>query len=300
MHSSGKHIIVSVRSNPSFGDFAAGFFRLIRMKNLVIVLLTQYLTRIFLIGPQQEWKAIITDPKMFLISFSTLLIAAAGYIINDYFDVKIDLVNKPQRVVIGRYLKRRLAMSVHQVFNIAGVLTGLLINRWIAVVYVISVTLLWFYSERYKRMPFLGNFIVSLLTGLSLMVISLQYPENRDLVIVYALFSFFVSMVREIIKDMEDIRGDKAHGCRTLPIVWGIRKTKTFLFITIALFVIILFVLSTSISSDLHRYGLYSVIIPVLVIVWLLYHADTVRKFAQISTICKVTMLWGLLTMLFV
>jgi len=270
------------------------------MKNLLIVILTQYMTRIFLIGPKHDWKSIITDPQMFLICFSTLLIAAAGYIINDYFDVKIDLVNKPQRVVIGRYLKRRLAISVHQIFNVAGVLIGLLINKWIGLVYIISVTLLWFYSERYKRMPFFGNFIVSLLTGLSLLVISLQYPSNREMVIVYAVFSFFISIVREIIKDMEDIKGDKAHGCRTLPIIWGIRKTKTFLFGVIALFLAILFTMSTSFSSDLQRFALLSVTLPVLVIVYHIFKADTIRKFALLSTLCKITMLWGLSTMLLV
>lgn len=291
---------MSIRSNPSFGDFVAGFFRLIRIKNLLIVLITQYLTRIFLIGPREDLKSIITDPTLFLISFSTLLIAAAGYIINDYFDVKIDLVNKPQKVVIGRYLKRRLAISVHQVFNLIAVITGLLINYRIALVFIISITLLWFYSERYKRMPFFGNFIVSLLTGLSVFVISLQYPENRYLVVVYAIFSFFISMIREIIKDMEDIKGDQAHGCRTLPIIWGIRKTKTLLFIIIALFLLILSVMSVSITNDLHRYALLSVMLPILFIVYLLYQADTIKKFARLSTLCKITMLWGLSTMILV
>jgi 4-hydroxybenzoate polyprenyltransferase len=291
---------VSIRPNPSFGDFAAGFFRLIRMKNLMIVMLTQYLTRIFLIGPKDNWVEIITDYQMFLICFSTLLIAAAGYIINDYFDVKIDLVNKPQRVVIGRYLKRRMAISVHQVFNVIGVLTGLLINKWIALVYILSVTLLWFYSERYKRMPFFGNFIVALLTALSLIVISLHYPQNRDMVMVYAVFSFFISLVREIVKDMEDMKGDKAHGCRTLPIIWGIRRTKTLLFAIIALFVILLFSMSPAFTNELHQVALLSVTLPVLIIVYLIYKADTIRKYAQLSSLCKITMLWGLSTMLLV
>lgn len=266
----------------------------------MIVMLTQYLTRIFLIGPKDNWVEIITDYQMFLICFSTLLIAAAGYIINDYFDVKIDLVNKPQRVVIGRYLKRRMAISVHQVFNVIGVLTGLLINKWIALVYILSVTLLWFYSERYKRMPFFGNFIVALLTALSLIVISLHYPQNRDMVMVYAVFSFFISLVREIVKDMEDMKGDKAHGCRTLPIIWGIRRTKTLLFAIIALFVILLFSMSPAFTNELHQVALLSVTLPVLIIVYLIYKADTIRKYAQLSSLCKITMLWGLSTMLLV
>lgn len=291
---------MSTNTKLTWREYSSGFLRLIRVKNLLIVLLTQYLTRIFLIGPKEDWLQHLLDPTMMLLCLSTLLIAASGYIINDYFDIKIDLVNKPNRVVIGRYLKRRMAMGIHQLFNIGAILIGLFINKWIALTYVFTVTLLWFYSERYKRMPFLGNFIVAFLTAMSVYVVSMQFPYNRHIVIVYALFSFFISLIREIIKDLEDIRGDKTHGCRTLPIVWGIRKTKTFIFVVIALFTIVLFVLSNSIDNELLRYSLFSVIVPITWIVWKLYYADTIRKFAALSTYCKLTMLWGLLTMLFV
>ena len=220
---------VSLRPKVRFWDFVSGSVRLVRMSNLLIVAVTQYLTRILLIGPRHEWRKIISDPDLFILSLSTVCIAAAGYIINDYFDIKIDIVNKPERVVVGRYLKRRWAMGAHQVLNVLGAALGLLVSHWVFLVNVVSITMLWFYSERYKRAPFIGNLIVSLLTGFTLLILTIRYPENRQLVFIYAVFSFFISLIREIIKDMEDIRGDEAHGCRTLPIIWGIRRTKHFL-----------------------------------------------------------------------
>ncbi|QRR01080.1 geranylgeranylglycerol-phosphate geranylgeranyltransferase [Dyadobacter sandarakinus] len=291
---------MSVSARPKIGlwDYVAGSARLVRISNLVIVALTQYLTRILLIGPRHEWRRIIADPDLFVLSLSTVCIAAAGYIINDYFDIKIDIVNKPERVVVGRYMKRRWAIGAHQVLNVLGAVLGLIVSPYIFIVNVISITSLWFYSARYKRLPFIGNFIVSLLTGMTLLILTLRYPENRHLVFIYAIFSFFISLVREIVKDMEDIRGDEAHGCRTLPIIWGLRRTKTFLYVVIAVFIITLFVMARALDNGPLVLLFFLLLIPVGVLVLRLSQADTRRDFHQISGLCKVVMLLGLLTMI--
>lgn len=289
---------VSARPKITTWDYVTGSARLVRMTNLVIVALTQYLTRILLIGPRHEWKSIVTDINMFVLSLSTVCIAAAGYIINDYFDVKIDIVNKPERVVVGRYLKRRWAMGAHQVLNVVGAILGLVVSPYVFIINVFSITLLWFYSERYKRLPFIGNFIVSLLTGLTLLILTVHYPANRHLVFIYAVFSFFISLIREVVKDMEDIRGDEAHGCRTLPIIWGIRRTKTFLYSVIVVFVLTLFVMARALQNNLLTLLFLLLLIPIALLVLRLYQADTRRDFKDISSLCKIIMLLGLITMI--
>lgn len=278
--------------------YIEGFLRLIRIRNLLVIILTQYLTRILLVGPREEWRILIADPRMFALCLSTVCIAAAGYIINDYFDVKIDIVNKPERVIIGRYLKRRVAMGAHQFLNIAGVLLGLLVGKWVFVVNVVCVTLLWFYSERYKRAPFIGNLLVSILTALSVIIVTIPYPENRHLVIIYALFSFFIALVREIIKDMEDVKGDEAHGCRTLPIVWGIRRTKLFLYFLIASFIVLLYMMAHSLDNRTLGWLFTILLIPISWLVYRLAFSDTRREFSRLSRLCKIIMLLGLGTML--
>ncbi len=289
---------VSARPKITTWDYVTGSARLVRMTNLVIVALTQYLTRILLIGPRHEWKSIVTDIDLFVLSLSTVCIAAAGYIINDYFDVKIDIVNKPERVVVGRYLKRRWAMGAHQVLNVVGAALGLIVSPYIFIINVFSITLLWFYSERYKRLPFIGNFIVSLLTGLTLLILTVHYPTNRHLVFIYAVFSFFISLIREVVKDMEDIRGDEAHGCRTLPIIWGIRRTKTFLYSVIVVFVLTLFVMARALQNNLLTLLFLLLLIPIALLVIRLSQADTRRDFKEISGLCKIIMLLGLITMI--
>ncbi|MCF0052803.1 geranylgeranylglycerol-phosphate geranylgeranyltransferase [Dyadobacter chenwenxiniae] len=289
---------VSARPKITLWDYVTGSARLVRMTNLVIVVMTQYLTRILLIGPRHEWRSIIADADMFVLSLSTVCIAAAGYIINDYFDIKIDIVNKPERVVVGRYLKRRWAMGAHQVLNVMGAVFGLVVSPYIFVINVFSITLLWFYSERYKRLPFIGNFIVSLLTGLSLLILTVHFPVNRHLVFIYAVFSFFISLVREIVKDMEDIKGDEAHGCRTLPIIWGIRRTKNFLYVILLMFVATLFVMARALDNNVLIILFFLLLIPIAWLCASLARADTRRDFKQISSLCKIIMLLGLVTMI--
>ncbi|WP_026629947.1 geranylgeranylglycerol-phosphate geranylgeranyltransferase [Dyadobacter alkalitolerans] len=289
---------VSARPKITLWDYITGSARLVRMTNLVIVVVTQYFTRILLIGPRDEWRSIIANADMFFLSLSTVCIAAAGYIINDYFDIKIDIVNKPERVVVGRYLKRRWAMGAHQILNVLGAVLGLVVSPYIFVINVFSITLLWFYSERYKRLPFIGNFIVSLLTGFSLLILTVHFPANRHLVFIYAVFSFFISLVREIVKDMEDIKGDEAHGCRTLPIIWGIRQTKNFLYVILFMFVTTLFVMARALDNNVLIILFFLLLIPIALLTASLARADTRRDFKRISSLCKIIMLLGLITMI--
>ncbi|RIV24979.1 prenyltransferase [Fibrisoma montanum] len=280
-----------------FSAFVFGFLRLIRVQNLLIVVLTQFLARIFLVGPQDQWLQILVDPTIWLLSFSTVCIAAAGYIINDYFDIKIDLVNKPERVIIGRYLKRRVAMGAHQLLNFVGCVIGLYLSNWVFVTDVVAAGLLWFYSAQFKRQPFIGNVVISLLTALSLIVLAVYYRQNADMLLIYALFSFAITLVREIIKDMEDIRGDARFGCRTLPIVWGLRRTKYLLYVLIASFIATLFLMADSLGNLRLGWIFLLLLLPIGWLVYRLVFADTRRDFGYLSSLCKLIMLMGVLSM---
>ena len=281
-----------------------GFSRLIRWQNLAIIVFTQYFTRFFLIGGKDlsfsYLLEIITESKLLYISLATVLIAASGYIINDYYDIKIDLVNKPERVVIGRYIKRRWALVIHQIFNGSGILLGLLVSRKVALVNLSAVFCLWLYSNQLKRLAFWGNLMVAILTGFSLLVLAVYYPGHQSEVWIYAIFSFFITLIREIIKDMEDVKGDEKHGCRTLPIIWGIARTKLLVYVLIASFIITLFMLATQLPNDRISYIFLLMMLPVGYVTYKLVYADKPKDFAFLSNACKVIMLLGVLTMVLV
>jgi 4-hydroxybenzoate polyprenyltransferase len=229
---------------PPRHEEVSGLLRVTRIWNLIILVVGQYFTALFLARGDRSFMDILLSERMFLLSLSTALIAAGGYVINDYYDVKIDLINKPGRVVVGKYMKRRVAMFIHIFLSLAGVILGFIVSWKLAVVNFLSAGLLWLYSNQLKRMPVVGNVSVALLTGLSIYIVHLIFPDGHAMVIAYALFAFCFTLIREIIKDMEDLKGDSTFGCKTLPVVVGIRKTKWFVYGLSILFVITLVALS--------------------------------------------------------
>lgn len=276
-------------------DFIYSFLRLTRAWNLIIISLAQYFTAYFLLK-----QSLVSDIRIHLLMLSTTMIAAAGYIINDYYDVKIDFINKPDRVVVGKTIGRRYAILFHVLLSAAGVMIGWMLSWQIVVIHIVSVFLLWWYSNSLKRQPFVGNLAVALLTGMSIAIVDVLYRADNRLVLIYSLFAFFMTLVREIVKDMEDLKGDTSFGCQTLPIVWGLRRTKSVIYLTLVVFSIIVLVINYAYTRLPIFYFAAFLFLPLLFFVFRLYRADTVRDFSRLSTFCKLIMLLGILSMIIV
>jgi len=282
-------------SNFRLKRFVVSFARLTRVWNLIIIALAQYLTAAFLI----DFRTIL-DPRLFILSVSTVMIAAGGYVINDYYDIKIDLINKPERVVIGKSITRRYAILFHTLLSFAGVFLGLILSWKIAAVNFASATVLWWYSNSLKRQPFIGNFVVALLTGIAIWLVDSLYKTGHLLIITYAAFAFFITLIREIIKDMEDLKGDQTFGCQTLPIVWGMRKTKHFIYGILAVFLLTILLINFFFENLPVNYFLLFLSAPLLWFLVRLVTADTKRDFAWLSGFCKIILLLGIFSMAFI
>lgn len=275
--------------------FLVSFLRLTRVWNLLILALSQYFTAAMLIS-----AANVFDWRFFLLVTSTCMIAAAGYIINDYYDIKIDLVNKPERVVIGQGITRRYAILLHSLLSIAGIGIGVLLDWRIGAINFASAFLLWWYSNDLKRQPFIGNLVVAILTALSIMIVDALYKTGNYLIFIYASFAFFITLIREIIKDMEDLKGDNTFGCRTLPIIWGLRRTKLLIYLIILFFSITVIVLNLFFVKLPLYYFIPFLFIPLLWLLVSLIRADTKKDFTWLSSFCKAILLLGVLSMAFV
>ncbi len=237
------------------------YLKLIRFPNLLILAFTQYVIRWYMLAPyiakkryELEYSVLdfqITELDFFLLVLSTVMIAAAGYIINDYFDIRIDEVNRPSSNLVGKAIKRRVAMAMHMSLNIVGALLGIWISykygmlRAGTFIFLAAPALLWFYSTNLKRQFLIGNIVIALLSSLipllgviyELTAIANAFPilvQQKILLLDlpltfalgYTLFAFLVSLTREIVKDIEDYEGDMEYGCKTLPIVLGINRAK--------------------------------------------------------------------------
>ena len=291
--------------------------RLIRFPNLIIIALTMYLTRYCLLL-EFDGQALKFVPLAFtlnnvgfaLLVLATLFIAAAGYIINDYCDTRIDAINKPERLIIGVSVSRRKAMFAHTILSSLGVIIGFwlayeihhIIYGWVN---VITVGLLWYYSTNFKKHFLIGNIVIALLSGLISVVVGLfepnAYKELYYFILSYAGFAFLISLMREIVKDLEDIEGDIAEDCKTLPIVLGVNKTKTIIILLIAIVIAAIgYVISLPLFTGNKVFVIYSVLaiqLPLLGMIYFVVKANTKRKYYILSTFIKVIMLTGVLSM---
>jgi len=283
--------------SPAQNFSISGFLKLTRIGNLLIILLAEYFTVYFLIAAPEERMTYILSEKLFLLVLSSLIIAAAGYVINDYYDVKIDYINKPDRVVVGKVIKRRIVMVAHTILNVAGITIGYLVSPTIAIINFGCALLLWLYSNQLKRLALIGNVAVAILTGLSVYILEIVYQTDNTFILIYALFAIGFTLIREIIKDLEDMKGDATFGCQTLPLVLGIRKTKIVILLFALLMVSAISILIYQSTATHHLWLMAGNAFAVTVILVLLGRADTVKQFHQLSTLTKVLMLLGILSM---
>lgn len=303
------------------------YLKIIRLPNLGIIVLTQYLLRICIIGTYFGFSGVgpaMSEFNFFLLVLSTVSIAAGGYVINDIFDVETDQINKPDKILINKFIPISIAYRLYYGLTIAGTLIGFYLAfavqyLLLGFIFVATVLLLWYYSSKYQKKVLWGNLFIS---GLSAMVIIivwlfelyalrvdiLTYTEVMKqinivsiLVAAYALFAFLVSMIREITKDVEDMDGDKKAAYTTLPIVVGIKKTKLLVNILIVLSVLFLAVgMYFLYVKGIMLVFWYLLVAIQTLLVFLLYNsvkAESKEDFQFLSNACKIIMVAGILSM---
>jgi len=306
------------------------YLKLVRVPNLVFIAGIQFLMHFCVVMPVLNSYGI--EPSMGVFQLSLLIvasvfIAAGGYIINDYFDIRIDEINKPDTQIVGKSVSRKQAMFFYMVISSIGVVAGLALSYYAqsltyAFIFLMTVGLLWFYSSSYKRQLVVGNSIVSALAALTPFIVALF--ENRFLFLTYgpseklqlicnsimcwtggfSLFAFLWTFIREIIKDIEDEEGDREMESHTFPVVLGIVKTKILLYflITVALGIgayMVFFVIPFE-SSLSWRYYLCGIVIPAIILVYLIYKAQEKDDYHLGAHVTKAIMVIGTLYSLLV
>jgi 4-hydroxybenzoate polyprenyltransferase len=269
---------------------------------------------------------VLSDIRFFLLVVSTVLLAASGYVINDYFDIRIDRINRPDLVVVGRLVPRRVALLLHVILTITGVFIGLFLayisrKENYALLYILVPALLWYYSTTLKKQVLIGNLVISLLTALvPYVVVSMEFATlarvHGDQILEspacstawfwttgFAFFAFISTMARELIKDMEDVEGDSKAGCSTLPVEMGLGYSRTVvLFLTVvslvALWVIFLMVPQLRSSNISLAYFFLFLTVPYLLLGYKMMRAKEKSDFKVASGLSKIIMLAGILFIL--
>lgn len=302
--------------------------RLIRFPNLLIIALTMVLMRYCIIQPifKQYYIDVEFPVSLFaLLVFIVVLIAAGGYMINDYFDVKTDLINRPDKVVVDKHIKATSVYVAYFIVNAIALIASFYVSIRIGVIsmtflFPLAMGLLWFYSTTYKRQLLIGNILISVVVaGVPILVALyempliharyLQYPAAYKVLLrviagwcgAYAFFAFIVNLLRELIKDIEDFEGDIAFGRTTLPIAFGLKTSKIVVAVLIGITIVLIesvsFYLMEPNKLDAITLGYFHLllILPLIVSAILLFLANQKKHYKAISLIIKLVMVLGLL-----
>ena len=310
------------------------FLSLIRLQNLFIVALCQYFIRFAFTKTFLPFPA-LNDLEFFFFVFTTISIAASGYIINDIYDVETDKINKSGKLIIGEIIKAETAIIFYFLLNtialFSGIYLAIIIGKPLySLIFVYCIFFLWRYSRSMKKAFLIGNLHVGILTALVLIntalfdiIPNIHFPGNESgrmilkIILVYSLFSFFLTLIREFVKDIEDKEGDIAINAKTLAIVLGVKKTKIIIFcLSFVVLVIVGFwqyfqlqiISLNSIKWDGEVYEsvliwgtdrfaiIYTAILQTILLLFVLrlYNSRTKKDFYYLSQLCKIIMLVGI------
>lgn len=301
---------------------------------MLIIAFTMWLMRYFVLRPVvevNEFELQLSSFHFFLLVLSTVLIAAAGNVINDYFDQRTDRVNRPKNIIVGVHVKRRVAMLVHQVFNAVGLALAFFvawkIGMWkLSIVSFFAAGSLWFYSVQFKKELFIGNIIIALLAGLVPLLVGLyeipllikQYGtsvreyfqlhrpgEDASLyfqymfyfILGYSAFAFMLNFIREVQKDIADVKGDSRINARTIPLVYGIKNAKRIVGFLIGAAMVILVVVQQMIVNDTYSliYLAATILLPLAISLVINHRAVKRAAFVKAGNWLKAAMLFGIL-----
>jgi len=272
------------------------FLRISRWGNILLLSAGLYLVAVYLLNPADAKLERLFSWRLFAGVVATGCITAGGYIINDYFDVQIDRINRPAGQLVGRRVPRRRALLFHWLLSAAGVLLGLLAGLKVAGLEIVAAALLYLYSAVLKKSAGWGNVLVAALTAVGLLVPWLLFGHARPMLWIYVLFCFLVSLLRELVKDAEDMRGDAAYGCLTIPLKYGLPATRRLA--TGLLFALLLAALGLPVFSGSWLAAYNTVLlVPAYFFMRQLPVADTRQDFRRLSALAKLMMALGVLGM---
>ena len=294
------------------------YLKLIRYQNLLMLALMQLIFRYGFLELQNIPLA-LADWQYLLLVLATASIAAGGYIINNIFDVETDTENKPENVIVGKFISETKAYNLYIGFTVIGVAIGFYLSNVIdkpsfASVFIIIAATLYFYATSLKQSLLIGNFIVALLLSFSVIIIGIfdlypvTYQENRpfmgllfSILIDYAIFAFILNFIREIVKDLQDVAGDSSQGMNTLPIAFGKVKTTKLVFgLSIIPIILILNYINTNLFSAGLFYGtlfgIVFILAPLLYFTTKIWSANSKKDFHHLSTVLKWILFFGILS----
>ena len=275
-------------------------FSVVRGYNVLVITIAQYLASIYILAPDKPLKSILLDGNLFAIVTASALAIASGYIINAFYDAEKDLINRPRKTMLDRRVSQRTKISGYFVLNFISVVFASYVSFKAVVFFSLYIFLIWFYSHKLKKIPFVGDFVSAVLAITPFFAVFIYY-KNFDLVIfVHATFLFLIILIREMVKDLESIKGDLANNYKTVPIVYG-EKTSKIVITTLTLLTLVpTYLLFSKFEVGymyIYFYACFAFLIVFLISLW---KSSTKKHYLVLHNILKFIILLGVLSILLI
>ena len=275
-------------------------FSVIRGYNIPIIALAQYLSAIFIFSPEKRALTILLDFNLYIIVMASTLTIASGYIINNFYDSKKDLINRPNKSKIDRLVSQRTKLQIYFTVNFVVALLALLVSLRAVLFFSVYIFMIWFYSHKLKRYPIIGNLTASLLAVLPFFAILLYYKNIYPQIFAHAAFLSLLILIREIIKDLENIKGDIANDYKTIPIIFGEDFAKKIITILTILTIIPVYLLVETYDVGYMDIYFYISLIILIFFLLLLWKATNKLQYLQLHNILKFLIVTGVFSIILI
>lgn len=271
-------------------------FSVVRGYNILAVVVAQYLASIYILAHHIPVKEVVLDLYLMLLILASSATIAGGYIINNFYDSEKDLINRPQKSMLDRLVSQNTKLSLYFVLNFTAVIIASSVSFRAVIFFSIYIFAIWFYSHKLKKMPFIGNLTSAILTITPFFIIFIYYKNFEHVIFVHAMFLFLMISMRELTKDLENIKGDLANGYQTIPIIYGEKSSKIMLTILGVLTLIPVVLLICRFQVGKMAYFFYLSILLLIVFQFLLWKSNSKSQYRVLHNILKFIILAGILS----
>jgi len=275
-------------------------FSVVRGYNILILVLAQYLTSAFILAPELPLRKVIFDANLFFLILSSATIIASGYIINNFYDSEKDLINRPKKTMLDRFISQRTKLSVYFILNFASIFFASYVSFRTVVFFSIYIFLIWVYSYRVKKILFLGNLMASILAIIPFFVIFLYYKNFETVIFIHATFLYIMIVMRELVKDLENLKGDLILNYKTIPVVYGEKWSKFFLSVLTILAVVPILLLTTKFDTGYMDYYFYTSFVLLIFFLLFLYFSSAKWQYLLLHNILKLIIVAGVFSILLI
>ena len=268
-------------------------FVVVRGFNLAMIVVAQYITAIFIMAPNQSLSEVLLDRTLFALILASVAAIASGYIINNFYDSEKDSINRPQQVSVEKMVSQNTKLILYFILNISVIIAASYVSFRAVLFFSVYIFAIWFYSHKIKKRPVVGNLTSAILTITPFFAIFLYYKNFSSLIFVFGFYLFLVLSMRELIKDLQNLKGDLLQNYKTIPVVYGEKYAKLMIIVLVACNVSVTLFLLKSYALERMDYFFYTSISLLFVVLLLLHKAQNRQQYSRIHSLLKLLVLLG-------